>query len=55
MKCDKCEKEYTYESVKKRFGTTQYAEYGCCSKNCYDVKMLEGFCPSGSCFNNVKQ
>jgi hypothetical protein len=29
MKCNWCGKNYTYDSVKKRYGTIHYAEYGC--------------------------
>jgi len=39
MKCAHCWKEYTYESVKRRYGTEHYAEYGCCSEECYATKM----------------
>jgi len=39
MKCTQCGKEYTYESVRKRYGSTQFAEYGVCSEECYTAKM----------------
>lgn len=39
MKCAYCGGDYTYKSVEQRFGTALYAEYGCCSKTCYENKM----------------
>jgi len=39
MKCNWCGKNYTYDSVKKRYGTIHYAEYGCCSEDCYKNLM----------------
>lgn len=40
MKCNQCGKEYTYESVKKQYGTIHFAEYGCCSEKCYTERMV---------------
>jgi hypothetical protein len=44
MKCNFCRKEYTYQSVQKQYGTTHFAEYGCCSEDCY-TKLLTGETP----------
>jgi len=41
MKCNFCRKEYTYESVRKKYGTVHFAEYGVCSEDCY-TKLLTG-------------
>jgi len=35
MKCNWCGKEYTHTSVRQQTGTMLYAEYGCCSEQCY--------------------
>ena len=39
MKCSHCGKEYTHESVRKQYGTQHYADYGCCSEQCYTNRM----------------
>ena len=44
MKCNFCKQEYTYDRVKRKYGTTHYAEYGCCSEDCYK-RLLTGETP----------
>jgi hypothetical protein len=39
MKCSHCGKDYTFKSVQERYGSTYYAEYGCCSEKCYKDKV----------------
>lgn len=39
MKCSFCGKDYSYDSVKRKYGTIHYAEYGCCSEDCYKGLM----------------
>ena len=39
MKCNWCGKDYSYDSVKRQYGTIHYAEYGCCSEQCYTNTM----------------
>jgi hypothetical protein len=44
MKCNFCKQEYTHQSVQKKYGTTHYADYGCCSEECY-IKLMTGETP----------
>ena len=44
MKCSFCKKEYTHQSVQKKYDTTHYADYGCCSESCY-IKIMTGETP----------
>lgn len=39
MKCNWCGKDYDYEEVRRKYGSIHYAEYGCCSKECYTNSM----------------
>ena len=44
MKCSFCRQEYSFDSVKRKYGTTHFAEYGVCSESCY-TKLLTGETP----------
>ena len=39
MKCAQCGGDFTHDTVRQRYGTTHYADYGCCSKECYEGRM----------------
>jgi hypothetical protein len=39
MICAHCQKHFTHDEVKRKFGTEHYADYGCCSEACYTAKM----------------
>jgi len=39
MKCNWCSRDYTREEIKRQYGTEHFADYGCCSEQCYTNAM----------------
>lgn len=39
MKCNFCKQQYTFESVRKKYGSIYFAEFGCCSEECFTNSM----------------